>query len=103
MKKKLFTIALLYFTLLANILNAQNIKRTIQPKATNQLEAKTNNFSAFTISYNKPSTKWLANNKAYSNHPDAGFLPKDNPCPSAIEIIGKRTSNSKYFIDNDSA
>jgi gliding motility-associated-like protein len=61
-----------------------------------------NNFTSFSNKYKAPDNKWLANNKGYANHPDAGFI-NDEPVPNAIEILSKRTRDSRYFIDRDTA
>jgi hypothetical protein len=67
------------------------------------LKAGTYNFTSFSNSYKAPDAKWLANNIGYANYPDAGLVSSSDPANNAIEIVAKRTNNSKYYIDKDTA
>lgn len=86
---------------------AQNIVYTAHAPSHNisvrTLRTKQNNFTSFTNTYRVPSEKWLANNKDYIDHPDARFLTNNDPSPNAVELFSKRTNNSRYYIDKDTA
>ncbi|HTB51939.1 MAG TPA: gliding motility-associated C-terminal domain-containing protein [Ferruginibacter sp.] len=105
-KNALATICLVtaFFFVDSNVATAQNVVDALQKTNNNnspKLKVRQNNFTSFTASYKTPNEKWLANNKTYTDHPDAGFITTNDPGPNAIEIISKRTSDSRYFIDAD--
>jgi gliding motility-associated-like protein len=103
MKKKYQIIgflAIVVFLFLSNSTSAQNIKPSGNKNSFAPFQANTYNFTSFTLRYHTPTREWLLHNKAFINHPDAGFLTKDNPA-NAIEIIADRTNDSRYFIDKD--
>ncbi|HTB99356.1 MAG TPA: gliding motility-associated C-terminal domain-containing protein [Ferruginibacter sp.] len=110
MKKNAQTIAFMVaalFFICSNTVIAQNMPETLQTgnpnSKTHTLKSALYNFTSFSKSYKKPDEKWLENNKGYTTHPDAGFVTTNDPTPNAIEIISKRTSDSKYYIDKDTA
>jgi gliding motility-associated-like protein len=100
-----FMVAALFF--ICSSIIAQNTPATLQAGNPNNkihtLKSTSYNFTSFTKSYKKPDKKWIENNQGYINHPDAGFVTSNDPTPDAIEIISKRTSDSKYYIDKDTA
>ena len=65
------------------------------------IPAKKNNFSSFTRKSTNRGQRWMEKNKAYLGHPDAGFIDKYNPNDKAVELFGKRTLDSKFFINKD--
>jgi len=110
MKKNAQTIAFMVaalFFICSNDIVAQNVAVTLQPVSPSgnphTLKSTSYNFTSFSKSYKKPDEKWIENNKDYTNHPDAGFVTTNDPTPNAIEIISKRTRDSKYYIDKDTA
>ena len=110
MKKNARTIAFMVaalFFVCSNAVTAQNAPVTLQVGNPNNkihtLKSTSYNFTSFSKSYKKPDEKWIENNKGYTNHPDAGFVTINDPTSNAIEIISKRTIDSKYYIDKDTA
>jgi gliding motility-associated-like protein len=99
-----FTVTAIFF--ICTTITAQNVAATLQPvypiSNTTCFKTKAYNFNSFTTSYKVPDQNWLLNNKEYTNHPDAGFVTTNDPS-NAIEIISKRTHDSKYYIDKDSS
>ena len=57
----------------------------------------------FTPKYREVDKAWSNKNELYQHHPDAGFIDKYVPSNRAIEILDKRTKDSKYYVDKDSA
>lgn len=41
--------------------------------------------------------KW--NNSSDYTHPDFGILPKDAPCEDCVEVLNKRKSDERYFVN----
>ena len=108
MKKNASTIAYMVaalFFICSDTIIAQNITTLLPGAATtsNSLKVKAYNFSSFTKSFKAPDQKWLSHNKGYADHADAGFITTNIPAADAIEIFSKRTRDSKYFIDKDTA
>ncbi len=60
-----------------------------------------NNFTSFTRRYTNRGKLWMARNKAYMRHPDANFGDEYSPNSHAVELFGKRTINSKFYINKD--
>jgi gliding motility-associated-like protein len=87
---------------LNNAALAQEMRYTVNNLPDITFKAGTYNLTTFTLHSTKPSPDWLLYNKDYTNHPDAGFLTPGNP-PNAIELIAKRTADSRYFIDKDTS
>ena len=38
----------------------------------------------------------------FENHPEFGFLPFNAPCEDCFEVIEKRTSNTRYYLKENS-
>ncbi|MEZ5014755.1 MAG: hypothetical protein R2794_10735, partial [Chitinophagales bacterium] len=57
-------------------------------------------FSDYTPNISQELIK-LSNPSDYT-HPEFGVLPENSPCDDCIELIGKRTLNSRYFVRNGS-
>jgi gliding motility-associated-like protein len=95
-------LAIAFFSCLNNIVCAQDIKPSVGKFLFTPFKTGTYNFDSFTLQYKRPTTEWKLHNKESLNHPDAGFITRDNPA-NAIEILAKRTYNSRYFIDKDTS
>ncbi|MEX1189343.1 MAG: gliding motility-associated C-terminal domain-containing protein [Bacteroidia bacterium] len=68
-----------------------------------QMTAKEPNFSSFA---NNTPTKdlhlWkLFNSPEYYKHPEFGILTDDSPCDDCIELLDRRTSTTRYFVDRN--
>ncbi|ODS77010.1 MAG: hypothetical protein ABS46_18580 [Cytophagaceae bacterium SCN 52-12] len=59
------------------------------------------NYTYFTARKRPIDEKWLKYNPAERDHPDAAFIPAEQPAPGAIEVLGKRSETTRYFIDAD--
>jgi len=94
--------AIVFFFFSGNIIYAQGIKSSVGKISSIPFKAGNYNFSSFTLQYKTPAREWVLHNKESVNHPDAGFITSDNPT-NAIEILSKRTNNSRYFMDKDTA
>jgi len=96
--------AIVFFSSLSNLTYAQDIKSSSPAHnfLATPLKIGRYNFSTLTLQYKTPTGQWISHNKESINHPDAGFTTSDNPA-NAIEILSKRTGNSRYFIDKDTA
>jgi gliding motility-associated-like protein len=95
-------LAIPFFSCIGNAVYAQEIKTSSDKTVNVFVHNGAYNFNIFTLQYKAPCKEWLANNKGYSNHPDANFVTDDNPS-NAIELFAKRTNDSRYFIDKDTA
>ncbi|HET7003115.1 MAG TPA: gliding motility-associated C-terminal domain-containing protein [Puia sp.] len=60
-----------------------------------------NNFTGFTRKNTNRGKLWMARNKAYMRHPDAGFADEYSPNSKAVELFEKRTIDSKFYINKD--
>lgn len=60
------------------------------------------NYTSFTNRYQTPDNISKSLNGKLSTHPDADFTP-DASTKNSIELLEKRTINSKYFVDRDTA
>lgn len=58
------------------------------------------NFTSFTPKSNKIINQELLDltGSEFYTHPEFGILPLDAPCTDCIEILDKRTSNTKYYV-----
>ena len=59
------------------------------------------NYTYFTARKRSIDEKWLKYNPAEQDHPDAAFIPAEQPVPGAIEVLGKRSETTRYFVDAD--
>jgi gliding motility-associated-like protein len=66
-----------------------------------QMSVVKNNFISFTRKYTDRGKLWRTKNKVYLHHPDANFGDTYSPNNSAVELFGKRTIDSKFFINKD--
>jgi gliding motility-associated-like protein len=94
--------AIVFFFFSGNIIYAQGIKSTVGESSIAPFKTGSYNFNSFTLQYITPTREWVLHNKESVNHPDAGFITSDNPT-NAIEILSKRSYDSRYFIDKDTA
>ncbi len=56
------------------------------------------NYTTLTAKQHTPSAKWLAYNKEFRTHPDAGYVAMDQPDSLAIEILEKRTESTRFYV-----
>lgn len=61
--------------------------------------AGTHNYTSFTPRTIAPDPAWLEINREYAQHPDATFRLSDIPKPGAVEVLAKRTKDTRYFVD----
>ncbi len=59
------------------------------------------NYTNFTPRKRTADAKWLEYNPAEQDHPDAAYIPAEQPVPGAIEILGRRSETTRYFVDAD--
>ncbi len=66
-----------------------------------QMPVVKNNFTSFTRKYTNRGPLWMVRNRAYLKHPDANFADQYSPNKNAVEIFGKRTVDTKFYINKD--
>ncbi len=59
------------------------------------------NYTHFTSVKRTINEKWLKYNPGERDHPDAVHIPVEQPVPTAIEILAKRSETTRYFVDAD--
>ncbi len=65
-----------------------------------KMETKENNFTSFSVFKKEHIAEWEKYNKPENySHPDFGITQSDVPCPTCVEVLDKRTIDSKYFIN----
>jgi gliding motility-associated-like protein len=71
-----------------------------QLSAADGMEVKQNNYSSFTSSTRATSLDaWQKLNKEnYYNHPEFGTVPSDFACQDCVELMDRRTVDSRYFV-----
>jgi gliding motility-associated-like protein len=45
---------------------------------------------------------WKLTDKAYQSHPEFGVLPANSPCKDCYELLQKRTTNTRYYVQKGS-
>lgn len=63
------------------------------------IPARENNFTTFSRKAGEGGPLWEKYNPGLSDHPDAGYIAPEQPVPGAIEVIGRRTETSRYYVD----
>ena len=65
-----------------------------------KMERKENNFTSFTVSKKEHLEEWKKFNKPeYYSHSDFGIDQPTAPCATCVEVLEKRTIDSKYYIN----
>ncbi|HTB24341.1 MAG TPA: hypothetical protein VK711_03180, partial [Puia sp.] len=82
-------------------LRAQQGRPQIPVISRRQVQVPKNNFTSFTRKYINRGPIWMIRNRAYLNHPDANFADRYSPGSAAVEIFGKRTVDTKFYINKD--
>ncbi len=80
-------------------LRAQQVRPQV-PVISRQAPVK-NNFTSFTRKYTNRGPLWMARNRAYLSHPDANFTDQYSPNKDAVEIFGKRTVDTKFYVNKN--
>ncbi len=57
------------------------------------------NYTYFTPKKRFINEKWLQYNQAESSHPDAAYIPAEQPAAGAIEVLSRRSETARYFVD----
>ncbi|UAY52643.1 gliding motility-associated C-terminal domain-containing protein [Ferruginibacter albus] len=94
--KKIFLIGL-YLAALSNVTSAQGLATNANVSSVHP------NFNSFTTSTMADNNGLNKANSSVNMNPDGIVNYINSPVPTAIEIINKRTANSKYFIDKNDA
>lgn len=98
---KLWTLAILIGLMLAFHRSAgQDI--TIPVQGSDQLiqaASTERNYAYFTPRKRNIDEKWLKYNDGESGHPDAAYIPAVQPAADVIEILGRRSETTRYFVD----
>jgi gliding motility-associated-like protein len=72
---------------------------SIAQEASKGMELKPYNFTSFTeAQISKHMELWIKLNKGFEDHPELGVLPKNAPCEDCIELLGKRTSDTRHYL-----
>ena len=82
-------------------LRAQQVRPQIPVVGRHQVPVVKNNFTSFTRKYTNRGPLWMARNRAYLKHPDANFADQYSPNKDAVEIFGKRTVDTKFYINKN--
>jgi len=65
-----------------------------------QMEGKVNNLSSFTTPQPQNLEEWKKYNlPADYDHPEIGYLTKDAPCQTCVEVLSKRNFDERYFVN----
>ncbi|MDR3704906.1 MAG: T9SS type B sorting domain-containing protein [Paludibacteraceae bacterium] len=60
------------------------------------------NCTHFTSKYKAQNKERTDKNASHLQYPDTCFLDKYTPCPTAVEVLDKRTRDSKQYVNKDS-
>ncbi len=83
-----------------NLLSADTIPKEATSANNKMMEKKENNFTFFSVLKKEHLEEWKKyNSPKYYSHPDFGITQPDAPCPTCVEVLEKRTIDSKYFIN----
>lgn len=67
------------------------------------MEEQKPNFTSFSKpKYSEPEETAKHNRSEAKNHSEYGILPFNAPCDSCVEVLDKRTEDTRYFIENGS-
>lgn len=92
---------LLFVPVLANLFWGYSLfaQKNSGPPGMEEWEPNLNYFTDRTPVINDDLLKY--SNPSVFTHPEFGVLPEDAPCADCVELIDKRTENSRYFIKNN--
>lgn len=72
---------------------------TLAQESKEGMEFKPHNFTHFHVAHQSDNMElWRSLNKGFENHPELGILPKNAPCENCIELLAKRTLDSRHYL-----